>query len=159
MTPNPTSLDKLIPGFGSYFSEQRRRDDDLALRRYLVERLQESKKLLQSFAVPFVEKANVEKANFDAIKGSETLRIQIELMQSKLRAATEGYSSWFESNRIDEQKLKEVVDLDRDLVAFIDKLDSLISQLDTAKPDFAEATAMIVRFKERFSRRKDILTK
>jgi hypothetical protein len=80
-------------------------------------------------------------------------------MQSKLRAATEGYSSWFESNRIDEQKLKEVVDLDRDLVAFIDKLDSLISQLDTAKPDFAEATAMIVRFKERFSRRKDILTK
>ena len=154
MTPNPTSLDKLIPGFGSYFSEQRRRDDDLALRRYLVERLQESKKLLQSFAVPFVEKANL-----DAIKGSETLRIQIELMQSKLRAATEGYSSWFESNRIDEQKLKEVVDLDRDLVAFIDKLDSLISQLDTAKPDFAEATALIVRFKERFSRRKDILTK
>ncbi|MCY3012754.1 MAG: hypothetical protein NTY42_23390 [Planctomycetota bacterium] len=154
MTPNPTSLDKLIPGFGSYFSEQRRRDDDLALRRYLVERLQESKKLLQSFAVPFVEKAN-----FDAIKGSETLRIQIELMQSKLRAATEGYSSWFESNRIDEQKLKEVVDLDRDLVAFIDKLDSLISQLDKAKPDFAEATALIVRFKERFSRRKDILTK
>ena len=154
MTPNPTSLDKLIPGFGSYFSEQRRRDDDLALRRYLVERLQESKKLLQSFAVPFVEKAN-----FDAIKGSETLRIQIELMQSKLRAATEGYSSWFESNRIDEQKLKEVVDLDRDLVAFIDKLDSLISQLDTAKPDFAEATALIVRFKERFSRRKDILSK
>lgn len=154
MTLNPTSLDKLIPGFGSYFSEQRRRDDDLALRRYLVERLQESKKLLQSFAVPFVEKAN-----FDAIKGSETLRIQIELIQSKLRAATEGYSSWFESNRIDEQKLKEVVDLDRDLVAFIDKLDSLISQLDTAKPDFAEATAMIVRFKERFSRRKDILTK
>ena len=154
MTPNPTSLDKLIPGFGSYFSEQRRRDDDLALRRYLVERLQESKKLLQSFAVPFVEKAN-----FDAIKGSETLRIQIELMQSKLRAATEGYSSWFESNRIDEQKLKEVVDLDRDLVAFIDKLDSLISQLDTAKPDFAETTALIVRFKERFSRRKDILTK
>jgi len=154
MTPNPTSLDKLIPGFGSYFSEQRRRDDDLALRRYLVERLQESKKLLQSFAVPFVEKAN-----FDAIKGSETLRIQIELMQSKLRSATEGYSSWFESNRIDEKKLKEVVDLDRDLVAFIDKLDSLISQLDAAKPDFAEATAMIVRFKERFSRRKDILTK
>lgn len=154
MTLNPTSLDKLIPGFGSYFSEQRRRDDDLALRRYLVERLQESKKLLQSFAVPFVEKAN-----FDAIKGSETLRIQIELIQSKLRAATEGYSSWFESNRIDEQKLKEVVDLDRDLVAFIDKLGSLISQLDTAKPDFAEATAMIVRFKERFSRRKDILTK
>ena len=83
MTPNPTSLDKLIPGFGSYFSEQRRRDDDLALRRYLVERLQESKKLLQSFAVPFVEKAK-----FDAIKGSETLRIQIEFIQSKFRAAT-----------------------------------------------------------------------
>jgi hypothetical protein len=154
MTLDTTSLGKLIPGFGSYFSEQQRRDDDLALRRYLVERLQESKKLLQAFAVPFVEKAN-----FDAIKGSETLRTQIELMQSKLRAATEGYSSWFESNRIDEKKLKEVVDLDRDLVGFNDKLDSLISQLDAAKPDFADATAMIVRIKERFSRRKDILTK
>ncbi|MCE3017225.1 MAG: hypothetical protein ACK56W_12005 [Pirellula sp.] len=154
MSLDPTSLGNLIPGFGAYFSEQQRRDDDLALRRYLVERLQESKKLLQSFAVPFVEKAN-----FDAIKGSEALRTQIELMQSKLRAATEGYSSWFESNRIDEKKLKEVVDLDRDLVGFIDKLDSLISQLDAAKPDFSEATAMIDRIKERFSRRKDILTK
>jgi hypothetical protein len=83
----------------------------------------------------------------------------MELMQSKLRAATEGYSSWFESNRIDETKLKEVVDLDRDLVGFIDKLDSLISTLDTVKPDFAEVTSTLVRFKERFSRRKDILAK
>lgn len=148
------SLGKLIPGFGSYFSEQRRRDDDLAMRRYLVERLQGSKKLLQSFALPFVEAAN-----FDAIKGAESLRSQMELMQSKLRAATEGYSSWFESNRIDETKLKEVVDLDRDLVGFIDKLDSLISDLDSMKPDFAEATSTLVRFKERFSRRKDILAK
>lgn len=154
MTPDPTVLDKLIPGFGSYFSEQQRRDDDLALRRYLAERLQGSKKLLQSFAIPFVEKAN-----FDAIKGSETLRMQIELMQSKLRAAPEGYSSWFESKRIDEKKLKEVVDLDKDLVGFIDKLDALIAGLDSVKPDFAEATSVIVRLKERFSRRKDILAK
>jgi predicted aminopeptidase len=153
MNSNEASLlAKLIPGFGSYASEQKRRDDDLAIRRYLIDRLQGTKKSLQSFALPFVEKGN-----FEVLKASEQLRTQLEHIQSKLRAATEGYSSWFDSNRVDEAKLKQVVDLDNDLVSFVDKLDSLIEKLDSGKPDLSEASAMSERIRERFARRKELL--
>ncbi len=39
-----------------------------------------------------------------------------------------------ESNRIDEAKLKHVVDLDIDLVSFVDKLDSLIENWTRLSP-------------------------
>ncbi|MFN7290887.1 MAG: hypothetical protein ACK5T6_09910 [Pirellula sp.] len=147
-------LSKVIPGFGGYVSEQKRRDDDLALRRYLIERLQQSKKLLQSAAVGFVDKAM-----FDAIRESETLRLQIETLQAKMRSATEGYSSWFESNKTDEKKLAEVLDLDNSLVGFIDKLDSDLRAIEKDRPDFSASFSAIDRLKDRFSRRGEILAK
>ncbi len=60
-------ISKVIPGFGSYVSEQKRRDDDLTLRRYLIDRLQGSKKILQAKSVGLVDKAL-----FGAIKESKT---------------------------------------------------------------------------------------
>ena len=147
-------LSKVIPGFGGYVSEQKRRDDDLALRRYLIERLQDSKRLLQSTAVAFVDKAM-----FDAIRESEALRLQMETLQSKMRSATEGYSSWFESNKIDDKKLTEVLDLDNSLVGFIDKLDSDLRAIDKDKPDFSESLLAVDRLQSRFGRRSEILAK
>lgn len=147
-------LSKVIPGFGGYVSEQKRRDDDLTLRRYLIDRLQESKKLLQSIAVGFVDKAM-----FDAIRESEALRQQIEALQSKMRSATEGYSSWFDPNKIDEKKLAEVVDLDNSLVGFIDKLDSELKAIEKDKPDFSSSCSTVDRLRDRFNRRGEILAK
>ncbi|MCU0718899.1 MAG: hypothetical protein MUC83_04290 [Pirellula sp.] len=147
-------LSRIIPGFGGYVSEQKRRDDDLALRRYLVERLQESKKILQTTAVSFVDRAM-----FDAIRESETLRQQIETLQAKMRSATEGYSAWFESNKVDEKKLSEVLDLDNSLVGFIDKLDSELRAVEKDKPNFSVPLSALDRLKDRFSRRGEILAK
>lgn len=147
-------ISKVIPGFGSYVSEQKRRDDDLTLRRYLIDRLQGSKKILQAKSVGLVDKAL-----FGAIKESENLRQQIESLQSRMRAATEGYSSWFESNRVDEKKLAEVLDLDNSLVGFIDKLDADLNSLTSENPDFSEAVSTLDRLRDRFSRRNEILSK
>ncbi|XZE18460.1 hypothetical protein SH449x_003754 [Pirellulaceae bacterium SH449] len=147
-------LSKVIPGFGGYASEQKRRDDDLAVRRYLVDRLQESKKTLQSVAVRLVDKAA-----FGAIRESEDLRQQIDKLQSRMRAAVEGYSSWFESNRVDEKKLAQVLELDDSLIGFVDKLDADLKSLDPENPHFSEALATMQRLQERFSRRGEILAK
>jgi hypothetical protein len=147
-------LSKVIPGFGGYLAEQKRRDDDLALRRYLIERLQESKKVLQSVAVGFVDKAM-----FDAMRESESVRQKIETLQSKMRSAVEGYSSWFESNKIDEKKLAEVLELDNSLVGFIDKLDSDLKSIQKDMPDFTESFASLDRLQDRFGRRGEILAK
>lgn len=147
-------LSKVIPGFGGYASEQRRRDDDLAVRRYLVDRLQESKTSLQSVAVRLVDKAL-----FGPMRESEDLRQQIDKLQSKLRAAVEGYSSWFESNRVDEKKLAQVLELDDSLIGFVDKLDSDLKSLDREQPNFSDALATVQRIQERFIRRNEILAK
>jgi len=147
-------LTKFVPGFGSYLSEQKRRDDDAAVRRYLAERLQECKRDLQLMMLPLVDQAN-----FAAINEGEKLRAQIETTQSKIRAAVEGYSSWFESTRIDESKLKQVLDFDNDLVGVIDRLQLEISKLASSTPSFTEAESVVVSLKDRFARRKELLSR
>jgi hypothetical protein len=96
---------------------------------------------------------------FDAIRESETLRQQIETLQAKMRSATEGYSAWFESNKVDEKKLSEVLDLDNSLVGFIDKLDSELRAVEKDKPNFSVPLSALDRLKDRFSRRGEILAK
>lgn len=148
------SISKYVPGFGSYRSEQKRRDDDLAVRKYLAERLQECKRDLQAFMVPLVDQVN-----FTAITQGEKLRSSIEIAQSKIRGAMEGYSSWFESTRIDEAKLKQVLDLDNDLVGVIDRLQHEITSLNATTPSFAEAQLVVGNLKDRFERRKELLSR
>jgi len=148
------SLSKYVPGFGSYRSEQKRRDDDSAVRKYLADRLQECKRDLQVFMLPLVDQAN-----FSAITQGEKLRTSIETAQSKIRAAMEGYSSWFESAKIDEAKLKQVLDLDNDLVGVIDRLQHEIKTLTIASPNFSESQSVVTDLKDRFSRRKELLSR
>ena len=148
------SFTKLIPGFGSYKSEQKRRDDDVEARKYLADRLQECKRDLQIVATQFLENGN-----FQAITQAEKLRAAIELAQSKIRAAVEGYSSWFETSKVDEAKLKKVLDLDNDLVAVVDRLQHEISLLSKDSFDVASATEVVSNLKERFSRRAELLAK
>jgi hypothetical protein len=147
-------LTKFIPGFGSYRSEQRRRDDDLAVREYLSSRLQECKRDLQAFLVPLVDQGN-----FPAITQGEKLRSAIETVQAKVRAAVEGYSSWFETSRIDEAKLKQVVDLDNDLVGVIDRLQHEISSLSSSSPKFEMAHEIVTNLRDRFLRRNELLAR
>lgn len=148
------NLTKYLPGFGSYRSEQKRRDDDAAVRKYLADRLQECKRDLQVILIPLVDQAN-----FNAINQGEKLRTNIETAQSKIRAAAEGYSSWFESTKIDETKLKQVLDLDNDLVGVVDRLRHEITNLEATAPNFTEAQAVVTNLKDRFSRRKELLSR
>ena len=148
------SFANLIPGFGSYRSEQKRRDDDVAARSYLVGRLQDCKRELQVIASQLLEGGN-----FQAIAQSEKLRSSMELAQSKIRAAVEGYSSWFESSKVDETKLKKVLELDNDLVAVVDKLQHEISQLSKDSFDTTSTNEVVSHLKERFSRRAELLAK
>ncbi|MEQ1826475.1 MAG: hypothetical protein ABL921_11045, partial [Pirellula sp.] len=60
--------------------------------------------------------------------------------------------------RVDEAKLKKVIDLDNDLVGVIDRLNHEISHLDPASPNFANAQDTVTMLKERFSRRSEFLS-
>jgi predicted aminopeptidase len=147
-------LSKYIPGFGAYRSEQKRRDDDLAVRQFLANRLQECKRDLQAVVVPLVDQGN-----FAAIQQGEKLRLALDNIQSKLRGAVEGYSSWFETVRVDEAKLKQVIDYDNDLVGVIDRIQHEITHVNPTAPDFRAALDVVAMLKERFARRSDLLAK
>ena len=86
------------------------------------------------------------------------MRTSIENTQSKIRSAMEGYSSGFESTKIDEAKLKQVLDLDNDLAGVIDRLQHEIGSLVAAAPNFTEAQVVVTNLKDRFSRRKELLS-
>lgn len=145
-------LSKLIPGFGSYASQQQRRDDDLALRRYLIDRLQGSKQILQRIALAFLKDAN-----FPRIQDSESLRTSIEHLQSRLRSASEGYAPLFSSKVVDEPKLKEILSIDEAIVGFIDKLDETLLAIEQGSSEFEAAKDLVDRAKQRFARRYEIL--
>ncbi|AMV34051.1 hypothetical protein VN12_18115 [Pirellula sp. SH-Sr6A] len=145
-------LSKLIPGFGSYASQQQRRDDDLALRRYLIDRLQGSKQILQRIALAFLKDAN-----FARIQDSESLRTSIEHLQSRLRSASEGYAPLFSSKVVDEPKLKEILSIDEAIVGFIDKLDETLQAIEQGSSEFEAAKDLVDRAKQRFARRYEIL--
>lgn len=147
-------LSKFIPGFGSYRTEQKRRDDDVAVRAFLAGRLQDCKRALQLLASQLLETGN-----FQAIQQAEKLRGDIEFAQAKIRAAVEGYSSWFETAKVDEAKLKAVLELDNDLVGVVDRLQHEISLLSKDAFNASPASEIVRNLKERFSRRTELLGK
>ena len=147
------SLTKYIPGFGGYAKKEKRREDDRLTREFLARRLQECKVSLEKKTLPLVEQGNL-----DAVAKSEKLRHKIELQQNRLRAAVEGYASWFDERQVDEALLKEIADMDENLIGVVDRLQQAVAPKDAAADiDWNLAEEMVTLLSDRFSRRQSTL--
>jgi hypothetical protein len=147
------SLTKYIPGFGGYAKKENRREDDRMTREFLARRLQECKISLEKRTLPLVEQGNL-----DAVAKSEKLRHKIELQQNRLRAAVEGYASWFDERQVDEDLLKQIAEMDENLIGVVDRLQSALSPKDPAADiDWPLAEEMVTLLSDRFSRRQATL--
>lgn len=147
------NLSKLIPGYGSYRQLENRREDDRLTREFLASRLQDCKKKLDGLG----EKA-VAAGDLEAPAKLEKLRSQIDLGQSRLRAALEGYAGWFSEKKVDDDLLKSVAELDANLVSLVDQMDSLLGEagsfVELNHSDLEEAINLLQR---RLDRRTEIL--
>ncbi len=138
--PNEDSLLKdlarLIPGYGAYLDEESRRQDDRLTREFLVSRLQDCKSKLDQMGA-----ACVAAGDLSTPAVIEGLRKQIDLAQTRLRAAVEGYSGWFSQRKVDADLLKQVAELDANLVSVVDQMDATLTTLSSTKDFSLEQTA------------------
>lgn len=146
-------LAKIVPGFSGYLDRESRRRDDRAARDFLASRLQECKRDLQSYVRPLAEQGKLTE-----VLAAERLREQIELIQNRTAAAFEGYASWFDARNIDADRLKQVADLDIDLVSVVDRLHQSITGDDKNPPNLAQCNEWINLYRERFAKRGKLLS-
>lgn len=146
-------LTKLIPGYGSYVEQESRRNDDRLTRDFLVTRLSDCKDSLDKIGNDALSKGDL-----DAPAKVEKLRSEVDLAQQRLRAAVEGYAGWFSERKVDADLLKQVAELDSNLVSLVDQMDAMgKSLLKSDSLDLSEYSEAAERLNQRIDRRTEIL--
>ncbi|MEZ6136356.1 MAG: hypothetical protein R3C53_15785 [Pirellulaceae bacterium] len=147
------ALKKRIPGYGAYREQEARRDDDRLTREFLVQRLGECKASMDRMGVSAVASGNL-----DAPIVSERLRTRVDLAQSRLAAAMEGYAAWFSDRKVDAALLQQIAKLDENLVSLVDQIQSLSSDekhyRDSEPSELRDAIELL---HQRIDRRHELL--
>lgn len=146
------SLARLIPGYGAYRSEERRRDDDRLTRQFLIRRLQECKLQLERLGAGAVAAGDLKTpAIIDRCTGD------IDMAQSRLKAAVEGYAGWFSQRSVDENLLHKIHQHDSNLVSLVDQMDAAIQAWDGKDQPPEELSGAIELLHARIDRRNELL--
>ena len=147
------NLTRLIPGYGSYQDMESRREDDRLTREFLGSRLHDCKKKLDS-----IGEAAVSAGDLDAPMKIGKIRDRVDLGQSRLKAALEGYAGWFSEKKVDESLLKSVAELDANLVSLVDQMDAILGDGKSLEGvNLSELDEAIDQLHKRIDRRNEIL--
>jgi hypothetical protein len=124
------SIVRRIPGFAGYLGKEERRASDAEARRWIVDRLDSSKRGLDAYT-----RALTDQGRLDDLAASGRLRSKIELLISRLNGAPAGYSSFFEATQVDEERLDDVLEYDLWLMNHAEKVATAIEKLATVSDD------------------------
>lgn len=150
-------LKSMIPGYSGYQEFESRRDDDRKTRKFLIERLQEYKRLSQSYTKNFLQSAQL-----DQIAKGEKLRADIDMLQQKIEAAVEGNSNWFTQSKPDAAISLKMSQLDAGIVADLERLgkflaDPEVPSLEPLVVDLDKASESLNEMRTKWERRNSIL--
>ena len=146
-------LTSLIPGYGGYQALEARREDDRLTREFLVKRLKDAKNAIDQLGTKAIETGDL-----DAPMKIEKLRARIDLAQSRVSAALEGYAGWFSERTVDEKLLKQVAELDANLVSLVDQLEQIAKDQSSSNHlDLSEMTEAAELLNRRIDRRNELL--
>lgn len=146
-------LTKLIPGYGSYVQQESRREDDRLTREFLVNRLSDCKSRLDALG-----QSALAAGDLDTPARIEKVRAAVDLAQSRLSAALEGYAGWFGERKVDVALLEEIGKLDANLVSLVDQIDQFASeQLKQSTFDLSEISGVVDLLHARIDRRTQVL--
>jgi hypothetical protein len=148
-------LTKLIPGYGSYVQQESRREDDRLTREFLVNRLSDCKSKLDVLGQNALAAGDL-----DTPARIEKVRTAVDLAQSRLSAALEGYAGWFGDRKVDVALLEEIGKLDANLVSLVDQIDQFASQqIKQSTFDLSEISGVVELLHSRIDRRTQVLKK
>jgi hypothetical protein len=147
------SIAQSIPGFSGYLDREDRREGDALTRKWLEDRLQQSKRGLDERL-----RSLLDAGQLDALPAWERVRSRLDGFMNKIRSAERGYSGFFDFVKVTEDELDQVYQLDSGLVADVRAWAELVEQPGEAT---AQAAADLLRKLEvieaNFGKRGDIL--
>lgn len=129
MDRTPNFLDKigsLIPGYSGYAERDSRRNCDKYLRDILSSKLHFSEKEI----IKRINKA-VSKSDKNLMRELENCRKKLNTIQSKIKYAPYGESSFFSDLQIKEQELKKIYQLDLDIGEIVNEIFSKSNESDS----------------------------
>jgi len=148
-----------IPGFQGYLKAEHRREADRLHRDYLCRRIDEARKLVSDAVTEWTDDTRF--ANLEL--GGKTQDV-LQRVASKVRNADAGYSGFFDTVQIDDAALETLYEIDKNLVGYVQQIESTCGALDADAEDKDCKTALkaIVKAAEElelaFAKRKDMIT-
>lgn len=116
-----------IPGFGGYLDRQNRRDADKLLRDTIASRIEELWGRVSRLQTEFISHGDI--AYVDDI---EAAAVKLRTFADRIRRATYGYSSLFESVKINQEELTRLYQYDAALLDMVDEISRAIDNVDAS---------------------------
>ena len=129
------SILRFIPGFKGYLEKGYRQESDYLVRKWMADRLQQSKRPLDDYMISLVNAGQL-----DQLSALERVKTRLDALMLKMRGAVRGYSGFFDYVQVDVDLLDKVYEHDMSLVSAVDAVAGSIEQL-AAKPDMADTVA------------------
>lgn len=150
-------LKSMIPGYSGYQQLESRREDDRKTRKFLVDRLQEYKRLSQSYTKNFLQAAQL-----DQIAKGEKLRADIDSLQQKIEATVDGNSNWFTQSKLDAEVSLRLSQLDAAIVSDLERVgkylaDPDVPSLEPLVVELDKAADALSEMRSKWERRNSIL--
>lgn len=125
---------RFIPGFRGYLEKDYRQESDFLARKWMADRLQQSKRSLDDYIIGLVDAGQV-----DRLSACERVKTRLDGVILKMRGSVRGYSGFFDYVKVKTDLLDQVYAHDMSLLSDVEALAGSIEQL-AAKPDVSEST-------------------
>lgn len=116
-----------IPGYAGYRDREHRREADQKHREFLAKRLAGKKKAIQDVGQILLEDGGME-----YLTKVESLTSKVDRVMDRCRHASEGFSSFMDTNVVDTDRLDRVYEHDLNILEKVESLDGLIENFETA---------------------------
>ena len=150
------SLLRSVPGFKGYAEQEDRRESDRLTRKWMADRLQQSKRGLDDGMRRLVDAGQL-----DALAPLERLRSRLDGFVAKLLSAVRGYSGFFDFVQVGEDVLDQIYQFDLTLVgdvqAMAEALEQLTTRSDVGSGAASELLGKLDAIERSFERRGEIL--
>ncbi len=131
-------LEKILPGYKGYREREDGRNSDKQLREHLSNRLKEGRSRYDDIKARLADRGNL-----DLLKPAEKVTQTLSLVIDRLRYANYGFTGrWFGGDKIDAERLENVLAFDKQLAGGVDKAVGDIAALELLDDDAGIESAL-----------------
>jgi len=119
-----------LPGFKGYIAKEARREADKMLRSHIGRELDKQRRRVQRVGTTLADQGR-----FDAVNAVESLRMKLQTVTDKIKAATYGYAGFFDAATVNESELDALYEFDNSLLNHLQTITAAVDGLTAAAKD------------------------